>query len=177
MPRSAKAAISSVVAIGSCDEWLGDIHVAPLDIGDGGDVPLTSTRASRFSLNCPSVTTRSPSLRPEVTTVRSPVVGPTLIGRGSAVSFGVTIHANKPCRTPLHRGRWNNENIAERLEQQARVDEFARPQPFVIIGEDGLQTHGVGSGIDCIVDKEELSCAQCSRLFWSKAVTYDGTMG
>src|SRR5262249_34983670 len=78
----------------AADERLGEVHLTLPASADCGVVKLTGAlRASRY---CPSVTTRSPSRRPEVTTVRSPDVGPTSIARGSAVLLAATIHANKP---------------------------------------------------------------------------------
>ena len=52
------------------DERFGDVHeLLPATAAGGG--ALTATGALRWSLYCPSVTMRSPPLRPEVTTVRS----------------------------------------------------------------------------------------------------------
>ncbi len=49
------------------DEWFGDVHELPADPAIGGEVYVTV--ALRWSRYCPSVTTRSPPERPEVTIV------------------------------------------------------------------------------------------------------------
>ena len=54
------------------------------------------TGALACSLYWPSVTTRSPSLTPELTMVRSPVVVLVWIGRGSTVPSALTTQANSP---------------------------------------------------------------------------------
>src|SRR5215467_5986620 len=76
------------------DEGCGEVHLLlPASAACGG---VMLTGALRESLYCPSVTTRSPSLRPVVTIVRSPALAPTSIVRGSAVLLAVTVHANSP---------------------------------------------------------------------------------
>src|SRR5262249_27184771 len=50
------------------NEWFGDIHELPADPAICGEVYVTG--ALRWSRYCPSVTTRSPPERPEVTIVR-----------------------------------------------------------------------------------------------------------
>ena len=97
IPTKATAAIISEVAIGrwmkGSERFISGLP-SPLS-ADLGDATLTA--APRDTLYWPSVITRSPSLSPLVTMVRSPVVGPTSIGRGSAVFFSVTIQVNRPC--------------------------------------------------------------------------------
>ncbi len=50
------------------NEWFGDVHELPADPATCGEVNVTG--ALRWSRYCPSVTTRSPPERPEVTIVR-----------------------------------------------------------------------------------------------------------
>src|SRR5262249_9496719 len=59
-------------------------------------VDVIVTRALASSLYCPSVTPRSPSVRPVLITVRSPDAGPSSIRRGSATFSPLTIQANRP---------------------------------------------------------------------------------
>ena len=77
------------------DEWFGKVHEAPPDAATGGGAMVTG--APRLSLYCPPVTTRSPSCSPDDTTARSFVVGPSSMGRGSAVLVPEITHANRPC--------------------------------------------------------------------------------
>jgi hypothetical protein len=81
-PMSASGAFS-VIGYQGTTAGMGDTENARLD--------------NSFKMNCPSVTTRSPSLTPEVMMVRSPVVGPTSIGWTAAMLFSPTTRVNSPC--------------------------------------------------------------------------------
>src|SRR5262249_54308911 len=77
------------------DERLREVHGASPDAATWVDV--IDTGALLCSLYWPSVTTRSPSATPVVTTVRLPLVASTWILRGCAIFPSVTIHVNSPC--------------------------------------------------------------------------------
>src|SRR5580704_2166934 len=77
------------------DERFGNIHDAFPGVA-AVDGAVMVTGALVCSLYWPSVTTRSPSLTPELTMVRSPVVALVWIGRGSTVPSAFTTQANNP---------------------------------------------------------------------------------
>src|SRR6516162_5364029 len=78
------------------DEWLRDIHEACACLATGGAGCVTVTFAFCRSLYWPLTTTRSPAASPEVMIVRSPVVGPDVIGRAWTTSSSPTTQVNIP---------------------------------------------------------------------------------
>src|SRR6266566_3867900 len=68
-----------------------------------------------------------------------------------------------PCeqalRSALHRGWWDDEDIASSIEQHTRIDEFPGPQLFILVGEHRLEPDGRGALIDDVVDQQKLAGA------------------
>ena len=57
----------------------------------------------------------------------------------------------------LHRRGRDHDHLFQRVEEQAHVDELARPQLQVLVGEVGLEADGAGRLIDLVVDHLELA--------------------
>ena len=50
------------------------------------------------------------------------------------------------------------------IDQQARIDEFARPEPVRLVGEIGLELDRAGGLQDLVVDEAELALIQQGRV-------------
>jgi hypothetical protein len=90
-----------------------------------------------------------------VTIVWSAVVGPTVIGRGSTTPSGFTTHV----KTALNSRRRNGQDVAARVDEDARVDEVSRPQFIVLVGKHRLETNRGTGLINDIVDQQQRTLA------------------
>ena len=66
----------------------------------------------------------------------------------------------QPLRSALDRGIGDGERIVASFDQHPRIDEFARPQRVVVIGEHRLEPDGGGRLVDGVVDQQQRAGAQ-----------------
>ncbi|HLJ00917.1 MAG TPA: hypothetical protein VKT76_14470 [Bradyrhizobium sp.] len=59
----------------------------------------------------------------------------------------------------LHCGG-RDDRAAVRRDPQPRIDELARPQPLILVWEDGLETRGARGLVDLIVNEFEVTLAE-----------------
>src|SRR5450631_1396487 len=67
-------------------------------------------------------------------------------------------------RTLLHDRCGNGQAIMPRIEEEPRVDEFARPQPMSLVRKVGLESYRASGLQDLIVDKTKHALAQLDRI-------------
>ena len=113
-----------------------------------------------FKRYWPLTTTRSPDLSPLLTTVMPSTVGPPSMGRFSAVLSASITQASNPCEFRCTAPCGIDNRIFQHLDQHARPDELAGPQPLVLIGERRLEPDRARGLVDLIVDQQQLALAE-----------------
>jgi len=75
-------------------------------------------------------------------------------------------------RALLHRGGGNRQRVLASFDQQPDIDQFARPQPMLGIGEIGLEPYRAAGLDDLVVQHRELALVELGLIVF--AVGQDG---
>ena len=137
------------------DEWFGDVHELLPDAAVGGEV--TATGALRWSLYCPSVTIAFTAVETRGDDGQILVGGADLDRTRLRQVVAGDGPDEQAIGSALDGARGNDDGVAAGVEQHVRVDELARPQLLVVVGEHRLELDGGGGLVDDVVDQEELA--------------------
>ena len=127
---------------------------------------LAPHRVPSASRAKPVVTTRSPPSRPVAITARRSSCCATVTGRTATLSVVLDHVDERAVRPALHRRGRHHDDLAQRVDQQAHIDELARPELQIGIGKLGLEPDRAGGLIDLVVDHQHLAVverAACRR--------------
>ena len=88
----------------------------------------------------------------------------TVIGRIATVSVGIDHIGIGSLRALLHDRCGNGQAVMPCLEEQPRVDEFARPKLVRLVGKVGLELDRAGGLQDLVVDEPECALIELDRI-------------
>ena len=145
------------------NEGCGNIHGASF-CATGFSGPVASTLTPARRRYWPLTTTRSPACKPLVTTLTASSLGPTEIGRFSAVSSAPITQANGPWELRCTTAERDGHDVLQCVGEHAHPNELTGPEPCVLVGKGRLQPDRARRLVDLIVDQEQRARGKFMRV-------------